>query len=82
MMIVAVMYGYTPSAAMLSRRNAPPLNRLKRPSSAFELNASSSCRGSTPGIGMCAMKRKTTSIAAVNSSFFRMSGCCTASKTA
>ena len=31
---------------------------------------------------MCATKRKTTSIAAVNSSFFRMSGCWTASNTA
>ena len=38
--------------------------------------------GSTPGIGMCATKRKMTSIAAVKSSFLRMSGCCTASKTA
>src|SRR5438552_3993373 len=31
---------------------------------------------------MCAVKRKITSIAAVNSSFLRMSGCWTASKTA
>ena len=81
-MIDAVMYGYTPSAAMLTRRSAPPLNRLKKPSSRFVSNALSSWRGSTPGIGMWATNRNTTSIAAVKSSFFRMSGCCTASKTA
>jgi hypothetical protein len=35
--------------------------------------------GSTPGIGMWAVNRKTRSIAAVNISFLRMSGCWTAS---
>jgi hypothetical protein len=39
MMMLAVMYGMMPSAKMLKLANAPPLNRLKKPSAPWELAA-------------------------------------------
>jgi hypothetical protein len=58
MMIEAVMYGYTPSAATLSCLSAPPEKMFSVPRNAYVLllpsKAWSSNAGSTPGIGMWA----------------------------
>ena len=73
-MIDAVMYGYTPSAATLRFDSAPPLNRSRNPSSACCWNAWASAWVSTPGTGTCATNLNTTSIASVNRIFARRSG--------
>src|SRR3990170_2491567 len=82
MTMEAVMYGYTPRAATLMLRSAPPLNRFRKPRIALSSNACSRSCVFTPGMGMCATNRNTTSSPMVKSSFRRMSGCWKASRTA
>src|SRR5579884_192474 len=78
MMIEAVMYGYTPIAAMEKVDIAPPLNRSSSPTSWLVWNRRVSASASAPGTGTWAMKRNTASKNAVNSSFRRRSGSCQA----
>src|SRR5690242_4756008 len=52
---------------------APPENRSSMPTSWFWAKTSRSTSGRTPGTGTCEMKRKTSSIAAVNRSLRRRS---------
>ena len=76
-MMLAVMYGMIPSANTAKRVSAPPANRLRK----FRMfvvpwfsRAAARRSGSTPGTGTYEPKRNTSSIAAVNHSFFRSSG--------
>ena len=77
-MIVAVMYGMTPSAKIDSCSSAPPENRLTSDSrpSVPALAARQACTfgKSTKGAGTCAPSRYRAMIASVNAIFRRRSG--------
>ena len=60
MMMLAVMYGMMPSAKIEKLSNAPPENRLRKPSAPCVSALSSSCSiasGSTPGTRMATPRR-------------------------
>jgi len=68
------MYGYTPIAATLILRIAPPLNRSSIPKSWFRSNSCLNPARSTPGRGTWAISRKTARIMRVKSIRFLRSG--------
>src|SRR5665213_3251284 len=67
-MIDAVMYGMMPRANTVSVRRLPPANRSSRPSEEpeFWLKKCASASALMPGVGMCAPRRYTASMASVN----------------
>ena len=82
MTMEAVMYGKTPRATMLMRRNAPPLKRSKKPRSWLSSTRRPTWPGSMPGIEMWAMNRYRASMARVNSILALRSGMLKASMAA
>ena len=81
-MIDAVIYGYTPKAAMLKFLKAPPENKSKNPRIGALSNAAARASLSTPGTGTWAKNLNTTNIPNVNNILFLKSGMRIASITA
>lgn len=70
-MIEAVMYGLTPIITIERFENPPPENILKRFKKLLPEKNVASLFASTPGIGIAARRRNTTSATSVNKILFR-----------
>ncbi len=74
MMMLALMYGFTPSPMIEAAARPPPEKMFRIPSNGLSVNRFASAAVLTLGIGTFVRARNTASIASVNSSLRRMSG--------
>ena len=74
MMMLALMYGFTPIPMIDAVASPPPEKRSSRPSSWFVSNRFFSCAWSTFGTGTFVSARKTARIPSVKRILRRMSG--------